>query len=453
MNYYSIVSLFNGVVILCVGFYLLSHQRQNSLYQSFAAFSASVGLWCIFYTLWQIQTSKDVALFCSRLLMLFCYFIPSTFLWFVLNLAGWRGKRWHSFALMGPSFIFALLSFTPLMIRDVEPKLEFPFWPMPGYMMHVFVLMFVCGVIFSFWTLWRAYGTAEGVRRWQIRWVGLILLPGWIGGVTNWFLWYNIPIPPISHFFVGVAFLILFFAIVRGRLFDIDAITDLVQEAKLSALGLMATSINHEVRNPLFVIKGLAETLLDKEDTNSPEMIKDIARRTIAQADRALEIIRNFSEYAKRQNSKTFDMEELDLREVLERVVPFVRSELALDNIKLTVNVPSKTAVYADQHSLEEIFLNLIVNACQAMKNSGEIEITTEEEKPWVSIKIRDTGQGLAPEQLDRIFEPFYTTKSSGTGLGLYVVSQLVGKNKGKVEVHSTLGHGTVFTVTLPANG
>ena len=253
----------------------------------------------------------------------------------------------------------------------------------------------------------------------------------------------------MAHVFVGVGFLLLFYAIIRGRLFDVDAITDLIQEAKLSALGIMATSINHEVRNPLFVIKGLAETLLERPDTDQ-EKVRDIAQRTVAQAERALEIIRNFSAYAKRQSSRTFDKQALDVKEVLESVVPFVCSELALDNILLQMNIPLKTMVCVDRHSLEEIFINLIVNACQAMPNGGEIEILTEivpgknrhrnrhrngiiarrraedeATRQSVIITIRDTGPGLSPDQLKRIFEPFYTTKASGTGLGLYVVKQL----------------------------
>ena len=449
MNYYGLTSLFNGIVVLAVGFYLLSRQRQNSLYQSFAAFSTSVGLWCVFYALWQVQTNKESALFCSRLLMLFCYFIPFSFLWFVSKLTGRAFGSWQSAALLAGSVFFAAFSFSPLMIKDVLPALGFDFWPRPGILMNFYVPIFFVLILIAYWILWKAYLVARDTQRWQIKWVSLAILPGWIGGATNWCLWYGIPVPPVAHIFVGVAFLLLFYATIRGRLFDVDAITDLVQEAKLSALGIMATSINHEVRNPLFVIKGLAETLLERPDT-SQEKIRDIAQRTVTQAERALEIIHNFSSYAKRQSSKSFDKQSLDIKEVVESVVPLVCSELALDRIRLQVNVPAKTMVCADRHSLEEIFINLIVNACQAMPGGGEIDISAKEEKSWLSIEVRDTGSGLSPDQLSRIFEPFYTTKASGTGLGLYVVKQLVEKNGGKVEVRSEVGKGTIFSIILP---
>ena len=478
MNYYGLTSLFNGIVVLAVGFYLLSRQKQNSLYQSFAAFSTSVGLWCIFYALWQIQTSKESALLCSRLLMLFCYFIPFAFLWFVLKLTGRSCRPWQSATLLVVPLFFAAFSFSPLMIKDVSPALNFNFWPRPGHLMNFYVPIFFSLILISYWLLWKGYLVAHDTQRWQIKWVSLSILPGWIGGATNWCLWYDIPIPPVAHIFVGACFLILFYAIVRSRLFDVDAITDLVQEAKLSALGIMATSINHEVRNPLFVIKGLAETQLERLQENvysdkeqMAEKSKEMLQKTILQAERALEIIRNFSAYAKRQSSKTFDKQSLDIKEVLESIVPLVCSELALDNIRLQMNVPSKTVVCADRHSLEEIFINLIVNACQAMPGGGEIEMTTETvitkesakdlggrlwqspaEQGMVTITIQDTGPGIPKEQLRRIFEPFYTTKASGTGLGLYVVKQLVEKNGGKVEARSEVGRGTIFAVVLPCS-
>lgn len=463
MNYYALTSLFNGIVVLLIGFYLLFQQRQNDLYRSCSVFSLSVGLWCVFYSFWQTQLSYENAFAYMRLAMMFCYAIPFSFLWFTLKLTHTPFRSWQGVMLLAVPLFFMIFSFSPLMIKEMKPVAEFNFWPRPGILMHFFVVIFFSAILFSYGLLLRSYLAAGGFFRRQIQWVMLALLPGWLGGVTNWCLWYDVPIPPVAHIFVGVGFLFLFYAIVRSRLFDIDVITDLVQEAKLSALGIMATSINHEVRNPLFVIKGLAENLLERPDAGQ-EKIRDIAQRTVAQAERALEIIRNFSEYAKRQSSKTFEKQSLDIKDVVENVVPLVCSELALDNIRLQINVLPKTMVFADRHSLEEIFINLIVNACQAMPNGGEIEITAgfgtsasglkEPENPKrvpgaIIITISDTGPGIPKDQLAHIFEPFYTTKASGTGLGLYVVKQLVEKNGGRVEVSSQPGKGTTFRISL----
>jgi signal transduction histidine kinase len=460
MNYYAFTSFFNGIVVLAISSYLFSCQRKNALYQSCGFFSMTVGLWCVFYAIWQIQVARVEALIYIRLAMISCYAIPFAFLWLVLKMTHRQPSLWTKVFLLGSLAAFMILGFTPLMIKDVAPVSGFDFWPRPGPLMNFFVPIFFILILIAYGLMWKGYIVADKAQRWQIKWVSLSILPGWIGGATNWCLWYDIPIPPVAHIFVGVSFLFLFYAIARSRLFDLEAITDLVQEAKLSALGIMATSINHEVRNPLFVIKGLAETLVEKPNTE-PEKIKDIARRAVAQAERALEIIRNFSAYAKRQSSKTFEKQSLDIREVLESIEPLVCSELALDHIQLQMNIPPKTLVCADRHSLEEIFINLIVNACQAINDAaclsgdrggGEIEISAKEEKSWISIIVRDTGPGLSVEQLSRIFEPFYTTKASGTGLGLYVVRQLVEKNSGQVEVSSRVGFGTTFTIFLNRN-
>ena len=449
MNYYALTSLFNGVVVLLIGFYLLSQQRQNSLYQSCAVLSICVGLWCIFYSFWQVQSSYESALTYMRLAMIFCYAIPFSFLWFTLQLTHVSLQPSQALPLLVAPLFFMVFGFSSLMIKGMKATAGFVFWPQPGILMHLYLVIFFCVVLFSYGLLLRGYFTTSGFSRRQIQWVMLALLPAWLGGATNWCLWYDIPVPPVAHIFVGVGFLLLFYAVARSRLFDIDAITDLVQEAKLSALGIMATSINHEVRNPLCVIKGLAETLLERPDMDSVK-IRDVAQRAVAQAERALTIIRNFSDYAKRQNSKIFDKQLLDIREVLESITPLVCSELALDHIRLQINVPPKTRVCADRHSLEEIFINLIVNACQAMASGGEIEISAEEENAWITIRVRDAGPGLSPEQLRRIFEPFYTTKSYGTGLGLYVVKQLVEKNGGRIEAQSQPGLVTTFSIILP---
>ena len=327
MNYYAFTSLFNGIVVLAIGLYLLFRQKQNELFQSCAVFSVCVGLWCMFYAIWQVQTSKENAFAFIRLAMIFCYAIPFAFLWFTLKLIHAPIRPWMALTLLVVPLFFMALGFSPLMIKDVKAVMGFSFWSQPGFLMHFYVPIFFAIVLFSYWLLWKNFLVARDVQRRQLKWVMFALLPGWLGGATNWCLWYDIPVPPVAHVFVGVGFLLLFYAVTRSHLFDIDTITDLVQEAKLSALGIMATSINHEVRNPLFVIKGLAETQLERlrgdiclDEEQLTAKSKEMLQKTIEQADRALEIIRNFSEYAKRQSSKVFDKQSLDVKEIIHKV-------------------------------------------------------------------------------------------------------------------------------------
>jgi len=281
MNYHAFTGLFNGLVALAVGFFILSKNPKNLLFSSFSIFAGFVGFWAIFYACWRIQTTKENALFFVRLALMFSYFIPTAFLWFALNLIEIKKRNWFRWLLI-PPFIFALCGFSKLMISDVASKLTFAFWPEPGLFMHFHILSFFLYTAVAYGIFLNARKKVNKQQRRQIKWVAFIMLPGWVGGSTTWFLWYDIPIPPIPDFFVGISFLLLGYVVIRNNLFDLEALAGFIQEAKLSALGIMATSINHEVKNPLFVIKGLAEILLDKEET-SREKIKEIAQRTIAQ--------------------------------------------------------------------------------------------------------------------------------------------------------------------------
>jgi len=195
-------------------------------------------------------------------------------------------------------------------------------------------------------------------------------------------------------------------------------------------------------------------------------------KRSMDQADRAMDIIKRISIFAKAGIEGEMKFEAISVAEVLEDILPLVRYELAANSIVLTREIPKDLPeVWADRRYLEEIFFNLIVNACQALKETGKAgeirvnarvdpnthpvcDIGLPKHTPGVErvfVTVEDIGPGISKEQLNRIFEPFYTTKALGTGLGLYVVKQLVEKNGGKVDVRSRMGEGTSFTITLSA--
>ena len=139
-QYFALSGLCNALVTFLPALYIYLKNRKNPLYRSFALFSFTVALWGGFYALWQIQTSKSPALFFMRLEMVPCYFIPFSFLWFVLTLIEHpkrRGFLW--FCLLVPAF-FCLFSFSDLNVKDVVPRLYFQFWPAPGILMHIFVI-------------------------------------------------------------------------------------------------------------------------------------------------------------------------------------------------------------------------------------------------------------------------------------------------------------------------
>jgi signal transduction histidine kinase len=162
--------------------------------------------------------------------------------------------------------------------------------------------------------------------------------------------------------------------------------------------------------------------------------------------------MKRFAMFAKEGARERPQLESVDLSTTLNDILPLIRHELEIDKITLFREFPEGLpAVYADRRNVEEIFFNLIVNACQAMREGGRLGICATQKNGSVEIKIEDQGPGISRDDLSKVFEPFYTTKESGTGLGLYIVKQLVEKNKGKIWVESKVGSGTTFYVSFKA--
>jgi len=227
----------------------------------------------------------------------------------------------------------------------------------------------------------------------------------------------------------------------------------LVQSRKIAAIGTFSAGIAHELNNPLNNIYLSAETLLDecgdKLDPEDKELILDI----LNQADRAGEIVRNLLDFS-RKDKPSF--EELSVHDVINKTVKLVKNQVMLTGIELKIDIPDDLpTIKGNLRNLQQVFLNLLLNAIQAMPNGGKICIEAYDySDKFVRIDVTDTGHGIKPEDLEHIFEPFYTTKGvgRGTGLGLAVTYGLVKKHGGYIEVESEVGVGTTFSVYLPKN-
>jgi PAS domain S-box-containing protein len=242
---------------------------------------------------------------------------------------------------------------------------------------------------------------------------------------------------------------------VLGRLLIFNDLTErvnledqLVQAEKLSSIGLLAAGVAHEVNTPLAVISSQAQLAMRQmppEDSLSRTLDK-----IVKQAFRASEIVNNLLKFSRVSGS---EYSELDLnklvRETLSLVEPMLRAS------KITVNAqlcPTLPMVYANPGKLQQVFMNLIINAKDAMPHGGELTIATDCEDSLVRAEVSDNGVGISPEHLSKIFDPFFTTKSTsrGTGLGLAVTYGIIRELMGKIEVQSALGRGTSFRVELP---
>ena len=230
----------------------------------------------------------------------------------------------------------------------------------------------------------------------------------------------------------------------------------LVQSDKLAALGKMAAGVAHEINNPLAVIvqkTGWMEDLLTEEDlqqTKNLEEFKISLRKIEEHVERARKVVHNMLGYARRMEPR---LENVDVNDTVKQTIALLENYARINNIEIDTSLASDLPVIAsDQAQLQQVFLNLLTNAIDAIEKNGRIEVVSKQADGRIQVDITDNGPGIPPDQQKRVFEPFYTTKqtSKGTGLGLWVSYDIVEKMGGSITVKSQVGEGTTFTVSIP---
>jgi len=223
---------------------------------------------------------------------------------------------------------------------------------------------------------------------------------------------------------------------------------------KLASIGELAAGIAHEINNPLTIVTGYAQLLLESKDVPK-DMAKDL-QKIYDESQRVVKIIQNLMRFARRNN---LGKDHVDVNEVIGRALELQHYELVKSNITLTTHLASDLPLLmADFNQLQQVFLSIMTNAQQALmetKGKRKIIITTSAEKDFIRISIADNGPGIAADDMPKIFDPFFTTKEvgSGSGLGLSVCHGIVSEHDGKIYVESTTGKGATFIVELPSPG
>lgn len=218
---------------------------------------------------------------------------------------------------------------------------------------------------------------------------------------------------------------------------------------RLAALGSLAAGVAHEIRNPLGSVKGLAQLL--KEDLKEGDPKRGYTDVIVKEIDRLNKVVEELLSFARPEESH---VEPKAINEIIDDALQLAKHDASQSMIEIIRNYDKNLPyVSADSKKLQQAFLNIIFNAFHAMKEKGgQLNITTRlyEDPKFVEIIFQDTGPGIAPGHINRLFDPFFTTREDGTGLGLTITHQIIDSHGGRISVRSSPGKGASFSVYLP---
>ena len=222
----------------------------------------------------------------------------------------------------------------------------------------------------------------------------------------------------------------------------------LIQSEKLAAIGQLTAGIVHDIKNPLAVIKGMAEMMMSGDSL--PAELHEEVTLIRESAQKANNIVSDLMKFSRQS---TPELHERDMRETVLAALRLTAYPTRKANVQVIQDIPDEPIpMVFDDQQIEQVLVNLITNAVQAMPGGGTLRVNLSQSDGVAAVAVQDTGSGISPENLSRIFDPFFTTKpeGEGTGLGLSVSYGIVSNHSGRIEVESQVGQGTTFTVLLP---
>ncbi len=474
MNPYNFSLLFLAFCSFFIAL-LIWLRRRDRVGRIYFIFSTFVAIWGASFSFTiSDNASYQAALFSSRLAHGAAGLVGITWYHFCLVFTDQFEK--HKKIIVG-SYIFALIilsfAFTPWFIPRVAPAVGFKHYTQDGFLLNVYMLYFFVNVILGFVTLHQEIKRSDGDRKLQLQGLFFSTLIGFIFGTAIILPIYEIMLPQYNLFITSLYPFMMAYFMMRHHLFDLEQAVQAFQREKLATIGLLAASVNHEIRNPLYAAREMLGSYIEilKEGKQNKGPLQT-SEKIKCQIDRALEVITKLNRFAKPISDSISLDSRASIPEAIQNVLDLVSYESSLDRIKIDNQINLNISqIQADQRQLEEILFNLIVNACHAMDQGGTLIISASchseaegrrisEPRSFTSfrmtgkvqITIQDTGTGIFQDQMKHLFEPFHTTKGDkGTGLGLYITKQLVERNGGKITVQSKEGKGTAFLLEFKA--
>jgi signal transduction histidine kinase len=240
---------------------------------------------------------------------------------------------------------------------------------------------------------------------------------------------------------------------------------ELKRTERLKTVGTLAAGMAHEIKNPLTGIKTFTEYLPEKY--NDPKFVEKFHKIVSMEVDKINSIVQQLLDFSK---PKPLQLREVNVHQIIDQTLSLLSNSLIKYKIKLVrdydISLPS---IRIDPNQMQQVFCNLFLNSIEAMKQGGQLTITTvnkilqssglqdeqsllQENYPTAQITISDTGKGISKKDLEHIFDPFYTTKETGTGLGMSIIYGIIKEHKGEIRVESGHGKGTSIVIKLPLN-
>lgn len=247
----------------------------------------------------------------------------------------------------------------------------------------------------------------------------------------------------------------------RERLYaeKIETMRKIARANRLSAMGIMAAGMAHEINNPLVAISTFLQMLPHKytEKSRDQEYWGELYGVAVREVERIRQLVHQLLSYSKSSQPEKFEPNSIN--DILQEMVLFIENEAKKKGIQIKREFGADLpAGLMDRNRMKQVFLNLLLNAVQATERGGTITISSrqtgeDEENQFLEVAISDTGHGISQKNLEKLFTPFFTTKENeGSGLGLMTCHHIVDEHRGTIDVHSELGKGTTFTIRLPLN-
>lgn len=513
MEYFAISAVVNAITSTVLGVVIFLRNPKDQISVFFGLFAFFVGSWSIAYFFWQLAADATSALFWSRTLMSFAIFIPFVFLDFVIRFLGLRSQyRWFTNVGYVLGILFLAIAWTPLFISGVEPRGGVTFWPVAGQYFLLFLAAWGFYVLYSEYLLLKAVrSTTDHGKRSQLLYILFGTTVGYAGGATNYFLWYNIQIPPYGNILVTIYVVSVAYAILRHRLFDIRVIaTELlifslwlalfvrllleqtVQGQLTDGALLIVTVIvgvllirsvdreveqrerieqlsneksefmtfaSHEIRNPITAMRGYASLISDGTTGQVSTQVKDVSDKILVLGDEVLALIGQFLSKSKMELGQIqYSSDLFDLGAAASIIADGYKphaEQKGLQLIKL-IDPSEHLMVKADQTKVKEVIGNIIDNALKYTRQ-GSITIAVERHGISVRVVVSDTGVGIPAETIPHLFKKFSRADAQkvnllGTGIGLYLAKTFIEAMGGRIWAESEgTDKGSRFIIEFPS--